>query len=51
MTAVRSASQALQNASYALSQQMYAQNGVAGYGGTSRPEPGEDVVEGDFTEA
>ncbi len=51
VNAIRSASQALQNASYALSQQMYAQDGGATSGGAARPEPGEDVVEGDFTEA
>jgi molecular chaperone DnaK len=48
---IRSASQALQNSSYALSQQMYARDGSPEHGGTARPEPGEDVVEGDFTEA
>ncbi len=51
VNAIRSATQALQNASYALSQQMYAQDDGNAYGGTSRPEPGPDVVEGDFTEA
>jgi molecular chaperone DnaK len=51
VNAIRSASQALQNATYALSQQMYTGGDSAGYGGTARPEPGEDVVEGDFTEA
>jgi molecular chaperone DnaK len=51
INAIRSASQALQNASYALSQQMYAQDGGTAYGGASRPDPDEDVVEGDFTEA
>jgi molecular chaperone DnaK len=51
VNAIRSASQALQNATYVLSQQMGAGNSGAAYGGTARPEPGEDVVEGDFTEA
>jgi molecular chaperone DnaK len=49
---IRSASQALQNATYSLSQQMYADQSGANGGGTGRqptPEPGDDVVEGDFT--
>jgi molecular chaperone DnaK len=49
---IRSAIQALQNATYALSQQMYADQSGANGGGTGRqaaPEPGDDVVEGDFT--
>jgi molecular chaperone DnaK len=51
INAIRSAMQALQNATYALSQQMNAKNDSTQYGGTTHPEPGEDVVEGDFTEA
>jgi len=51
VNAIRTASQALQNATYALTQQMNVGNASAGYGGTARPEAGEDVVEGDFTEA
>lgn len=47
--AIRTAAQTLQNATYAMSQQMYADN-TGGNGGTSRPQPeGEDVIEGDFT--
>lgn len=50
--AIRAASQALQNATYALTQQMYAdtsaQNGGSTYGQT---HPEGDVVEGEFTEA
>jgi molecular chaperone DnaK len=44
--AIRVAAQTLQNATYALSQQMYAADP---YGGSSNPKSGEDVVEGDFT--
>jgi len=52
VNAIRSASQTLQNATYALSQQMYAGgDSGAAHGGASSPEPGEDVVEGDFSEA
>jgi molecular chaperone DnaK len=51
--AIRAASQALQNATYALTQQMYAdtsaQNGGSTYGRQTHPEG--DVVEGEFTEA
>lgn len=43
VNAIRSASQTLQNATYALTQQMYAQS--------SGEQHGEDVVEGQFTEA
>lgn len=51
--AIRRANEALQNATYALSQQMYANeqsatNGGSHQGGQSQPEG--DVVEGDFTE-
>jgi molecular chaperone DnaK len=51
VNAIRSAIQTLQNATYALSQQMYAQTS-AGNGGTtqSQTQPDSDVVEGDFTE-
>ncbi len=50
--AIQTAMQALQNASYALTQQMYAATDANG--GSYRPEGethGEDVVEGDFSEA
>ena len=50
---IKSATDALQNATYALSQQMYAADNAAN-GGSYRPNPqtsGEDVVEGDYTEA
>jgi molecular chaperone DnaK len=52
---IREAAQALQNATYALSQQMYNDNSAAN-GGSANPNGqynpnGEDVVEGDFTEA
>jgi molecular chaperone DnaK len=50
VNAIRSASQTLQNATYALTQQMYASDG-ASQGGRSQPGPTDDVVEGDFTEA
>lgn len=52
--AIQAAASALQNATYALSQQMYAQDnsatngGSAGPGGSPQRDP--DVVEGDFTE-
>lgn len=46
VNAIRSASQTLQNAAYALSQQMYAQSA----NGSGEPQ-GESVVEGEFTEA
>jgi molecular chaperone DnaK len=52
VNSIRSACQTLQNATYALSQQMYADQSGANGGGTGRqatPEPGDDVVEGDFT--
>jgi molecular chaperone DnaK len=49
---IRSGTQALQNATYALTQQMNSDASAAN-GGSSNPrsERGEDVVEGDFTEA
>ena len=53
INAIKSASDALQNATYALSQQMYASNGAAS-GGSYQPNAqpgGEDVIEGDYTEA
>jgi molecular chaperone DnaK len=53
VSAIQSAMQALQNASYALSQQMNAADSAAS-GGSYRAHQqpsGEDVVEGDFTEA
>ncbi len=52
---IRSATQNLQNATYALSQQMYSDTSAAN-GGSAHPnasagsERGEDVVEGDFSE-
>jgi molecular chaperone DnaK len=49
VSAIQSASQTLQNATYALSQQMYAGNAADGGSTGRQPEPGEDVVEGDFT--
>jgi molecular chaperone DnaK len=49
ISAIQSASQALQNATYALSQQMGA-SGAADGGNTGwKAETDEDVVEGDFT--
>ena len=52
INAIRSASQTLQNASYALSQQMYAEGKTTeGDGNRATPEPDDDVVEGEFTEA
>ena len=52
---IRSTTQALQNATYALSQQMYNTDTSAANGGSANPNNGygrgEDVVEGDFTEA
>jgi molecular chaperone DnaK len=50
---IRSATQNLQNATYALSQQMYNANASAANGGSANPnaQRGEDVVEGDYTEA
>ncbi len=47
--------QNLQNATYALTQQMHASDTSASHGGTSQPRDGQgrtqpDVVEGDFTE-
>ncbi len=52
---IRQAAQALQNATYALSQQMYAQSNPADGGSTpsgAQGQPGgEDVVEGEFSEA
>jgi molecular chaperone DnaK len=53
VNAIKAASDALQNATYALSQQMYAAD-VAASGGSYQPNAqtgGEDVVEGDYTEA
>ncbi len=50
---IRSATQNLQNATYALSQQMYSADTSAANGGSnpgSGSERGEDVVEGDFSE-
>jgi len=51
VNAIKTAATALQNATYALSQQMNADDS-ANAGGSYNPERrGEDVVEGDFTEA
>lgn len=57
INAIRSASQMLQNATYALTQQMYSGEQAAANGGTSRPYDGgdqqpsdDDVVEGEYTE-
>lgn len=49
--AIQSGIQTLQNATYALSQQMYAGNNPTNGGSTGRqPEgEGEDVIEGDYT--
>ncbi len=52
VSAIRAASETLQNATYALSQQMYASSGQGDDEGTSRQsQPDGDVVEGEFTEA
>jgi len=52
--AIRTAAQELQNATYALGQQAYAQDTSAADGGSARgertTEPQGDVVEGDFSE-
>jgi molecular chaperone DnaK len=56
VNAIRSATQALQNATYALSQQMGADTSASDGGsyrqsqGNGHTEPTDDVVEGDFTE-
>ncbi|MDX1995841.1 MAG: molecular chaperone DnaK [bacterium] len=52
--AINAASQTLQNATYALSQQMYSAQENATNGGSANPyrsQPQGDVVEGEFTEA
>ncbi len=51
VNAIRSGIQTLQNATYVLSQQMYAgqSSGAANGGGTGREPEGEDVIEGDYT--
>jgi molecular chaperone DnaK len=54
IAAIQSASQTLQNATYALSQQIYAGQSNAANGGSTggyRTQPDNDVVEGEFTEA
>lgn len=59
VSAIKSASATLQNATYALTQQMYSGEQSAAHGGTSRPyggegtqtSPDDDVIEGEFTEA
>jgi molecular chaperone DnaK len=51
--AIRSALQNLHNATYALSQQMYAADNSAANGGSTgpaKPQANPDVVEGDFSE-
>ncbi len=52
VNAIRAASQALQNATYALSQQMYASSASTG-GSTQQGAAGrsDDVVEGEYSEA
>ncbi len=55
ISAIQAAMSSLQNATYALSQQINAAQSAA-YGGSSSPQatqahPDEEVVEGDFTEA
>jgi molecular chaperone DnaK len=52
VNAIRTASETLQNTTYALSQQMHAADNPAN-GGASQPQsqPEGDVVEGEFTEA
>ena len=52
---IRTSMQNLQNATYALTQQMYATDTSAANGGTSTPQGSHghsepDVVEGDFSE-
>ncbi|MBZ0294992.1 MAG: molecular chaperone DnaK, partial [Anaerolineae bacterium] len=54
VSAIHAASESLQNATYALTQQMYAQDNSAN-GGAASPQGGHeapegDVVEGEFTE-
>ena len=50
VTSIRSSMQMLQNATYALTQQMHAGTEATSGGGTGRqPETGEDVIEGDYT--
>lgn len=56
INAINSAVQALQNATYALTQQMnaaqqHAANGGSTYSGSTQSQPDDDVVEGEFTEA
>ena len=54
-SSIRTSMQNLQNATYALTQQMHATDTSAAHGGSSQPQGGAgrtqpDVVEGDFTE-
>jgi len=49
VNAIRSGIQTLQNATYALSQQMYAGETTDGGSTGRQPETREDVVEGDYT--
>ncbi len=52
VSVIRTASETLQNTTYALSQQMYARDNAASGGTASRQsQPESDVVEGEFTEA
>jgi hypothetical protein len=55
INAIKTATQTLQNATYALSQQMYSAEQNAANGGSANPYNGQtepdDVVEGQFTEA
>jgi molecular chaperone DnaK len=49
VSAIQSATQTLQNATYALTQQVNASNPSDGGGTGRQPQPDDDVVEGDFT--
>jgi molecular chaperone DnaK len=49
VNAIRSGIQTLQNATYALSQQMYAGQSNGGDTGRQPEGEGEDVIEGDYT--
>ncbi len=54
VNAIRTSTQTLQNATYALTQQAYAAQNAAANGGSyhgSTDKRGEDVVEGEFSEA
>jgi molecular chaperone DnaK len=49
VSAIQSATQMLQNATYALTQQVNASSPSDGGGTGRQPQPDDDVVEGDFT--